>query len=232
MNERIVIISGSAPLAEHVVDAIHDDAIILAADGALDMALAAGLEPGGLIGDLDSVTPEGLAWAEMHATISRHPADKDLTDTELALEFAADMDPAHLTLIGGGDRLDHTLAAIGALGAPNLTSVPIIDGWWDGQHFDVIHGPTREELLLVPGSRLSVLALHGRCTNVTLGATKWTLDGSDLAPVVGLGVSNRVIGPDEDSGDAIAVPISLSTGILTIFNEPVSISHRTKGSPT
>ena len=139
MNERIVIISGSAPLDRHVVEAIPEEAIILAADGALDMALAAGLEPGGLIGDLDSVSAEGLAWAQRHATIARHPTDKDHTDTELALEFAADMDPAQLTLIGGGDRRDHTLAAIGALGAPRLTSVPVIDGWWAGQHFDVVH---------------------------------------------------------------------------------------------
>ena len=97
MNERIVIISGSEPLARHVVDAVPDDAIILAADGGLDVALAAGLEPGGLIGDLDSVSGDGLAWAEQHATIARHPTDKDATDTELALAFAADMDPAHLT---------------------------------------------------------------------------------------------------------------------------------------
>ena len=225
MNERIVIISGSEPLARHVVDAVPDDAIILAADGGLDVALAAGLEPGGLIGDLDSVSADGLTWAEQHATIARHPTDKDATDTELALAFAADMDPAHLTLVGGGDRLDHSLAAIGALGAPVLTSVPVLDGWWAGQHFDVIHGPSREELLLVPGSTLSLLALHGRCRSVSLGSVKWPLDSSDLGPAVGLGLSNEVDpgGPDDD---AVAVPISLSSGVLTVFDEPVHTAHR------
>jgi thiamine pyrophosphokinase len=231
VNERIVIISGSAPLDRHVVEAIPEEAIILAADGALDMALAAGLEPGGLIGDLDSVSPEGLAWAQRHATIARHPTDKDHTDTELALEFAADMDPAQLTLIGGGDRLDHTLAAIGALGAPRLTSVPVIDGWWAGQHIDVVHGPSREELLLVPSSRLSLLALHGPCVNVSLGAVKWVLDGADLAPVVGHGVSN-VVDDGEPGDDAVAVPVSLSTGVLTIFDDPVHLEHRMRDLPS
>ncbi len=117
MNERIVIITGASPLLPEVVDRIPGDAILLAVDGGLDHALAAGLQPSGLIGDLDSVTEEGLAWAARHATIDRHPADKEHTDTELALAFAAAMDPLHLTLIGGGDRLDHSLAAIGALGA-------------------------------------------------------------------------------------------------------------------
>ena len=226
MNERIVIITGTEALARHVVDAIPDDAIILAADGGLDVALAAGLEPGGLIGDLDSVSAEGLAWAEQHATIARHPVDKDATDTELTLAFAADMDPAHVTLVGGGDRLDHSLAAIGALGAPVLTSVPVLDGWWAGQHFDVIQGPSREELLLVPGSTLSLLALHGRCRNVTVGSVRWPLESHDLAPAVGLGISNEV-DPGEPGDDAVAVPISLSTGVLTVFDEPVHTSHRT-----
>ena len=127
---------------------------------------------------------------------------------------------------------------IGALGAPVLTSVPVIDGWWDGQHFDVIHGPSREELLLTPGSRLSLLALHGPCTNVTLDSVKWPLDGAELAPSVGLGISNVVVAPidpdhpDDDSGepgDAVAVPVALSTGVLTIFDDPVHLSHRSRG---
>ena len=118
-----------------------------------------------------------------------------------------------------------------------LTSVPVIEAWWDGQHVDVIHGPSREELLLVPGSMLSVIALHGRCTSVTLGSVKWPLVGADLAPAVGLGLSNVVVPPtDEDGqaqppGDAVAVPVELSSGVLTIFDEPVHASHRTKDLP-
>ena len=107
---------------------IPDAAIIVAVDGGLDHALAAGLHPSGLIGDLDSVGADALAWAEANATIARHPADKDDTDTELALRFVAGMTPAQLTMIGGGDRLDHTFAALGALGLPALTSIPVIRG--------------------------------------------------------------------------------------------------------
>lgn len=161
MNERIVIVTGSRPIAPHVVAGIPGHAIVLAVDGGIDHALAAGLEPSGLIGDLDSVTADGLAWAQQHVTIARHPTDKDQTDTELALAFAADMNPARLTLVGGGGRLDHTIGAIGALGGAVLTSVPRIDAWWDGQHVDVVHGPGRATLHLVAGSTLSLLALGG-----------------------------------------------------------------------
>ena len=35
----------------------------------------------------------GSAWAKQHATIQRHPTDKNATDTELAVAFAAGMNP-------------------------------------------------------------------------------------------------------------------------------------------
>jgi thiamine pyrophosphokinase len=223
MHERVVIITGAAPLALDIVALIPDDAVLLAVDGGLDHALAAGLEPAGLIGDLDSVTDEGLTWAARNTTITRHPTDKEQTDTELALALAVTMDPEHLTLIGGGDRLDHTVAGIGALGALALTSIPTLDAWWDGQHISVVHGPGKATLRLVPGSTMSLLAMHGPCTKVTLTGTRWELDEIDLDPVVGLGVSNEVPDGDGDTGDsseAAEVEVSLSGGILTIFDQP------------
>ena len=215
MNERIVIITGASPLLPEVVARIPGDGIVLAADGGLDHALAAGLEPTGLIGDLDSITEAGLAWAARNATIDRHPPDKDATDTELALAFAAAMDPAQITLIGGGDRLDHSLAAIGALGAGSLTSIPTIDGWWGAQHLDILHGPGKATLALVPGSTISLLALHGPCSRVSIHGTRWLLDKVSLEPMVGHGISNEVL-------DDTPVEVSVGGGVLTIFDEPAS----------
>lgn len=236
MNEHIVIVSGTQELSSRVVASIPDSAIVLAADGGLDHALAAGLKPEGLIGDLDSVSAENLAWAETNATISRHPTDKDRTDTELALAFAAAMHPESITLIGGGDRLDHTIAAIGALGAPALTSIPHLDAWWGDQHVSILHGPGRTTLRLVSGSTLSLIALHGRCHKVTLTGVKWPLDDATVDQVVGLGISNIVIAPefdepggpdefdvsDESTGpdEPCLVDVRLSSGVLTIFDDP------------
>lgn len=220
MNEHIVIITGASSLDADLVtrlrsEATHDT-IWMAVDGGLDHAVAAGLEPTHLVGDLDSVTEEGLAWAARHAEISRHPADKDQTDTELALALASKFDPQRITLVGGGDRLDHTFAGIGALGALALTSVPALDGWWDGQHLSVVHGPGSTTLRLVPGSTLSLLALHGPCVRVTLSGARWKLDQFDLEPLVGMGVSNEV--PDGDG--PVDIEVTLSGGVLTIFDDP------------
>lgn len=214
-TEHIVIVTGASPLADAAVASIPEAAIVIAVDGGLDHALAAGLHPSGLIGDLDSVSADGLAWAEQNATISRHPADKDDTDTELALRFVADMTPTRLTMIGGGDRLDHTFAALGALGLPELTSIPVIDAWWGNQHVDVLHGPGRTALQLAPDSIVSLLALHGECTGVSMTGVRWQLDDATLSPVVGRGVSNEVVADG-------AVDVKLSTGVLTVFDVPAS----------
>jgi len=216
MNEHIVIITGAAPLLPEIVAAIPPDAALFAVDGGLDHALAAGLEPTHLIGDLDSVTDDGLAWAARNAKIERHPTDKDRTDTELALSLAATRDPERITLLGGGDRLDHTLAGIGALGAGDLTSVPELDAWWSGQHVRVIHGPGSAIWRVRAGSTLSLLALHGTCTKVSITGTRWQLDNVDIDPLVGLGVSNEILPGDRP----VDVEVSLTSGVLTVFDVP------------
>lgn len=226
MNDHIVIVTGASPLPDHVVAAIPSEAIVLGVDGGLDLALAADLRPSGLIGDLDSVSPEGIEWARTHATIAKHPTDKNQTDTELALAFAADMHPERLTLVGGGDRLDHTIAAIGSLGAPALTEVPRLEGWWDGQHLDVLHGPARTMLELQPASTLSLLAIGRACKGVTIAGVRWPLDDHRLEPAVGLGVSNEVTADDG------CVPISVSSGVLTVFDTPAAAPTTTSTSPT
>ncbi len=225
MNDHIIIVTGASPLPDHVVAAIPPSAIVLGVDGGLDLALAADLRPSGLIGDLDSVSPEGLEWARIHATIAKHPSDKNQTDTELALAFAADMQPERLTLIGGGDRLDHTIAAIGSLAARPLTGIPVLEGWWDGQHLDVLHGPARRTLELEPESTLSLLAIGPACKVVTIDGVRWPLSEHRLDPVIGLGVSNEVIATDG------RVSISLSVGVLTVFDQPQTSTDSAEAAP-
>ena len=218
MNDTVVIVTGAAPLHPLGVAAVPFGAIVIAADGGLDHARAAGLQPAGLIGDLDSISEEGLEWATEHATIQRHPVGKDRTDTELAVSFAAGMHPARLILLAGSsadDRVDHLIAAIGSLGAPELTGVPVVEAWWGPQRIRVMHGPDRAVLRVGAGTSLSLLALHGPCTGVSISGTEWVLDKVALAPLVGLGVSNVATDP--------VVNISVSTGVLTVFIDPTGI---------
>jgi thiamine pyrophosphokinase len=210
ITDVVVVVTGAAPLHQAAVDEIPSDAVVIASDGALDHALAAGVRPSVLVGDLDSVSPEALDWAGQHATIDRFDPDKDHTDTELALRRAVDLNPTRLVLLsGGGDRLDHTLAAITALGHRSLTSIPTIDAWWGGERLRILHGPGGTTLDLPVGSTVSLIALHGLCTGVTISGVRWPLDAADLAPGLSRGVSNETTEP--------TVALSISTGVLTVL---------------
>jgi thiamine pyrophosphokinase len=208
--DTVLVVTGAAALDPAAVGAVAAADRIVVADGGLDHARAAGLVPDVLVGDLDSVSVDGLRWAEANIPIERHPADKAATDTELALLRAAAMQPQRLVLIAGrGDRLDHAIAAIGALGAPALVAVPAVEAWWGGDRVLVGH-PGRPVLVAEPaGTTFSVLALHGPCRGVSVSGSRWPLIDADLGSVVGVGVSNEVVAPP--------ARVEVAAGVVTVI---------------
>jgi thiamine pyrophosphokinase len=212
-SPTVVVVTGAAELDRLAVAAVPPDAFVVAADGGLDHARAAGLDPAVLVGDLDSISALGLAWATEHAEVVRHPIDKPATDTELAIAHAVTYQPARILLIAGqGDRLDHAIAALGALGSPDLAAVGELEAWWGADQLHVVHGPRTIELDLEPGTTFSVLAMHGPVTGVTVTGARWPLDDDTLAPLVGLGVSNLA-----DPTPGRPVTVAVAVGILTVF---------------
>ena len=81
-----------------------------AADSGLLAAEAAGVKPDWIIGDMDSVDGSRLA-AYRPERILRYPADKDYTDTELAVSLLREKGCRRIWIIGGGGyRIDHLFA--------------------------------------------------------------------------------------------------------------------------
>ena len=119
----IVVAGGGGP----AVPWLPAGSTVIAADGGVDRALALGLRVDLAIGDFDSVTPAGLAAAEAAgARVERHPAAKDATDLELALDAALALEPARIVVIGSdGGRLDHLLGVLLLLGHERYASAQI-----------------------------------------------------------------------------------------------------------
>lgn len=209
-GEEAVVVTGATALHPDAVTKVPRGARIIAADGALDQAVAAGVFPDVLVGDLDSISETGRTWAATHAVVVEHPTDKDLTDTELALAVAADAQPQRIMVLAGtGTRLDHTIAAVGALGAELLDPVPHVDAWFGGDRIVVVRPGRPETIPLAEGATFSVLALHGTCDGVEVTGARWPLQAARLEPLSGLGVSNVATGPDID--------VSVATGRLTVI---------------
>jgi thiamine pyrophosphokinase len=203
-----VVVIGGGPLSTRAIAAAAD-ATVIAADSGLDHALAAGLQPSLLVGDLDSISESGLAWAQHHGVdIERHPVDKDLTDTELALEVAARYGTEGVLVMGGvGDRLDHLLGTIVALGRPSLAAQSSVSAWLGDTHLHVACAGRTVHLDDPPGTTFSVLSLHGEATGVSVTGARWSLADATLPAGSALGVSNVVVD---------AVEVRCAIGVLTV----------------
>jgi len=182
----VVVAGGPASLAS--VPEVPADATVIAADGGVDRALELGLRVDLAIGDFDSVTPEGLAAVEAAgARIERHPAAKDATDLELALEEAVSRDPARIVVLGsGGGRLDHLLGSLLLLGSERY-AVAEIDAYLGSAVAHIVRG-TRE-LAGTPGELVSLLLLHGPAVVTTHGLI-YPLTAEILAAGSTRGISN------------------------------------------
>lgn len=208
--QSILVVVGGGRLR---VPVGHFD-LVIAADSGVDGALAAGIRPDVVVGDLDSISPAGLAWAEAHGiTIETHPADKDLTDTALALHGAAARGGTDLTLVApdGDDpahRLDHMLGVVAALGDPVLAGFTSITAHLGRAVLHVVR-PSRPLVLDRPvGTVFSLLAAHGPCHAVELSGAQWPLQRAELPAATTRGLSNTIVSPP--------VTASLADGVLTV----------------
>jgi thiamine pyrophosphokinase len=162
---------------------------LVAADGGGDAALAAGLMPERVIGDLDSLSAGGRARL---ADRLWHVPDQDDTDLDKALDRIAA--PLVLALGFTGGRLDHTLAALSALGRrPTLRAV-----LWGAEDLAFVI-PPRLELALPAGARLSLWPLAP--VRVASRGLVWPTEGLELAPQGRIGTSNAVA-----EGPVVLVP--------------------------
>lgn len=186
----------------------------IAADSGIDHARALGRVPDLAVGDFDSVSDDGLAWAiAQGTTIERHPTTKDRTDLQIAIERAVDTTPARIVVAAiGGGRVDHLLANVAVLADERYSSVEI-DGLIDTALLSVVHGaigPGRERRLTGEvGELVSLLPVHGDAVGVTTGGLGYPLSAETLTSGTSRGVSNYFAEPEAivslDAGTLLAV---------------------------
>lgn len=188
-EEIVVVVAGGEPPHPYAALAVPLGATVIAADGGLAHAQALGLEVTVAVGDFDSAPPESVRSAESAGVwLERHPAAKDATDLELALDAALARSPSRIVVLAGvGDRLDHLLAALLLLGSAKWAGIEV-DAEIDAAHVHVVRG--ERELAGRAGELVSLLALHGPAEGVRTEGLVYELRGETLAPGSSRGVSN------------------------------------------
>ena len=183
-----VVAGGSLPVPQ-AARFVPPGAPVIAADSGLDNALELGLQATFAIGDFDSASPGAVAAAESSGVrIERHPAEKDATDLELALDVAIAMAPRRILVIATrGGRLDHDLANQLLLASDRYASAEVDALVGDALVHVVRHERTFEG---EPGEFLTLLALNGPAVGVTTDGLAYPLRDEILEPGSSRGVSN------------------------------------------
>lgn len=165
--------------------------LVIAADAGYHNARRLGVSPSVLVGDLDSF---GCGDLPAEVELIRHPPEKDLTDTQLAVELALERGAASVTLIGGlSGRLDHT-----------LSNLAVLEYLREKKHFAVFtDGMNRVRFLqndstLIPRSQsfryLSLIAADRRVKGVDVEGCKYPLKNATLTRLQQYAVSNEIVG--------------------------------------
>ena len=195
---------------------------IVCLDGGLDLALAQGIRPAMLLGDLDSLKgelPEDPAFE-----VRRFPPEKDYSDLELAFRQLDPIEYPDLVVIGGiGGRLDHTICNVQLLsrytGGSGFRRIEIMDG---RNRCFVIKGsgedPVPRTIPSQEGCYLSLFSLTEECRGLTITGVKYPLEDATLSRGVSLGVSNEFLPREEGASarEGSHAEISLREGTLLV----------------
>lgn len=88
--------------------------LVICADGGAAHLQKFGVLPHVLLGDFDSISFEDMEYYKSsEVEILKFPVEKDMTDTELAVEMAAQRGCKEIILIGAlGTRMDHSISNV------------------------------------------------------------------------------------------------------------------------
>jgi thiamine pyrophosphokinase len=188
---KAFIYTGGAIHPSYITEMPAEGDLILAADSGFSNARALGVMPQILLGDFDSLgdgveVPDGVE-------VIRVPAEKDDTDTQLAVRTALERGATELVIIGGLEgRLDHTLSSIAIL------------EYLDKNHIHALmtSGKNRVRFLrnnstLIARDKhryLSLIAADPVVKGVTLEGCKYPLKKARLSRLFQFAVSNEITG--------------------------------------
>jgi thiamine pyrophosphokinase len=188
----VIFANGEFNNPHGVRDLLRPNDLVIAADGGTCHALAVGVSPHVVIGDLDSLPPDVQAQVKSAgARILRFSPRKDETDLELALLHAAQMRATEIIVLAAlGGRLDQTIANLLLLTLPELREIDvrIVEG---AQTAFLVHAGDDGVLIEgQPGDIVSLIPLKGDALGVTAEGLEWPLHDDTLRFGPARGVSN------------------------------------------
>jgi thiamine pyrophosphokinase len=188
---------------------------VIAVDAGADLCHTSARPPDVLVGDFDSISAIAHEYARGAGALLRSaPAEKDVTDLDLALGVARELGLERVVVTAAwSGRLDHTISALGSVLADTSLTVDLLDPGTTGC---VLDARGREAVMLEgPGATFSLFAATSH-VNVSCTGVRYPLDHADLPPLASLGVSNVVIADDALVRAEVGRLLVLSHAVSTI----------------
>jgi thiamine pyrophosphokinase len=187
---RAFIYVGGSIAPEYITERPSGDDLIIAADSGLKNADALGVRAQIVVGDFDSYPEHKLP---RDAEIIRLKPEKDLTDTQVAVELALERGASSIVIIGGlAGRLDHSMANLAILEDLHLRGVyaQINDG-----NNRVRFVSASSELIGRSGFKyFSVVAVSDVVKGLSIEGAKYPLKNAKLTRRSQFAVSNEIVG--------------------------------------
>lgn len=232
MVANILVVAGGArpdPAAvSHFLESLPPVLNVVAVDSGLDHGRALNLSIDAVVGDLDSVSADGLAWARSNGVaVNSFPAEKDETDLELGIaealrrqqklsesRRAKEPAPPMLSFVGlSGDRADHVLANLQVVAGPGTRSSAVRALLADSVLY-VVGGDRVESTVVIRGQvgrRVSLHPLGGTASGITTSGLAYPLNDEPLSFGTARGVSNLLAEPE--------ATITVRAGTLLVLQE-------------
>ena len=210
-GKEFLLAAGGRPPEKTWLRRAAEHRTLWAIDRGLESFFAAGLVPEQLIGDGDSASPE--AWKKALSIcipVERFPAEKDYTDTDLALKkIKADNPSAFIILTGGfGGRFDHAFTTMYSLLSSGLSGC-LAD---EKECLILLNGSSSVEAHCIKRPKaVSLLPLSPMVRGVSFSGVRWPLDNTSISQNRTLTVSNRL------ADDSDGCRLSFSEGSLGLY---------------
>ena len=186
---KAFIFTGGGIAKENIRLVREDDDIVIAADAGYLNAKELSFVPDLLVGDFDSLGKENIPSG---VKIVELPAEKDLTDTQVACDIALENGANEIIIVGGLDgRLDHALSNVAILRM--LFEKRVRAYITDGRNRVRYIKNTNEIIVRSPYKYLSVIADDEVAKGVDVEGCKYPLKNAKLCRAHQFAVSNEIV---------------------------------------